>query len=235
MANATDLERAVNFNFGTAFTARLPTAMPTAEDVKSKHDAVKIKATFLCARLAGSAQLARVCPWRTTAKIFRAFLDCSSTLIHGRDGRILWFGGDRVMAVFIGDARNSDAADCALEISYAVRKIIAAKAPTQFRCLRHNGITVEHAVGIDTGEVYAIRGGTQHKDDLIWIGEAPIMAAKLSECAEYPYSSFISSRVYNELRGSSKFYEGENKWEKCARQFSGVRQTVYCSSWWMEP
>src|SRR5436305_1363835 len=87
--------------------------VPESDDVALDGGAVQITATFLYADLAASSIIAAVCPWGTTAKIIRAYLDCCTRLIRARDGQIRSFDGDRVMAVFKSDTRNTDATDCA--------------------------------------------------------------------------------------------------------------------------
>jgi class 3 adenylate cyclase len=235
MATATDLEGRVDDVFGTTFDERVGKVVPSTTDVTLKNGAVKIEATFLYADLAGSANLSRVCPWDTTAKIIRAFLDCSTRLIRARGGEIRSFDGDRVMGVFMGDLKNSQAADCAREINYAVTKIIDPKAKARFQSIRNNGIDIRHAVGIDVGDVRAVRAGIRANNDLVWIGKAASMAAKLSDCREYPYTTFISSRTYAKLRDSSKLSQGKNMWESGTFTFGGVKETVYRSSWWRRP
>ncbi len=66
-----------------------------------------------------------------------------------------------------------------------------------------------------TGTVLAVRGGVRGDNDLIWIGRAPNLAAKLSDLRESPNQTFITASVYNMLNGSSK-YGGKDKkniWE----------------------
>lgn len=91
------------------------------------------------------------------------------------------------------------------------------------------------AVGIDVGDVRAVRAGIRANNDLVWIGKAASMAAKLSDCREYPYTTFISSRTYAKLRDSSKLSQGKNMWESGTFTFGGVKETVYRSSWWRRP
>lgn len=235
MANASDLEDSVDNIFGTTFNVRDGRKVPTSDDVALKNGAVKIEAAFLYADLAGSAALSRDCPWTTTAKIIRAFLDCSTRLIRGRGGEIRSFDGDRVMGVFMGDSKNSDAADCAREIYYAVSKIINPKAQKQFKSIRENNIQIRHGVGIDRDYVRAVRAGIRNSNDLIWIGKAASLSAKLSDCREHPYASYISSRVYNRLRDASKVHNGQNMWESRSFNFAGETETVYRSAWTKKP
>lgn len=108
MTTETFLKDRVDTLFGTNFEQRDGRVVPATGDVVLKNGAVKIEAAFLYSDLAGSAKLSKSCPWSTTAKIIRAFLDCSSRLIIKHGGHVRSFDGDRVMGVFIGDSKNSN-------------------------------------------------------------------------------------------------------------------------------
>jgi class 3 adenylate cyclase len=84
----------------TKWDVRDGNVIPESEDLKLKDGAVKIEGVFLYADLAGSSTLARLCPWETTAKIIRAYLDCCTRSIRYYNGEVRSFDGDRVMAIF---------------------------------------------------------------------------------------------------------------------------------------
>ena len=202
--------------------------VPDSENVVLRDGAVKLDAVFLYADLAGSSRLARTCPWTTTAKIIRAYLDVATRLIRAWDGSVRSFDGDRVMGVFIGDAPNSHATFCAREIDYAVEEIIAPKARAQFKSIRDNDIKITHCVGVDVGVSRAVRAGIRNNNDLIWIGKAPAFSAKLSDIRNYPWSVYISSRSYGRLSDSAKFdADGNNIWVGVERTIGDVKETVY--------
>lgn len=165
--------------------------IPDSTTVALKDGAVKIEATFLYADLAGSSKLAEVCPWQTTSKIIRAYLDSCVRIIKAHGGEIKSFDGDRVMGVFIGDYKDTNATNCARKIDYVVEEIINPKAHKKFKSIRENEIKITHCVGIDVGECRAVRAGIRNNNDLIWIGKAPSFAAKLSDVRNYPYSVYI--------------------------------------------
>jgi len=230
------LSERVDTLFGTTFEERDGRVVPATADVALKDGAVKIDATFLYADLAGSARLSDVCPWSTTAKIVRAFLDCSTRLIIKHGGKVRSFDGDRVMGVFIGDANNSKASICGREIHWIVRKVIHPKAHSQFKSIRDNGVEIPHGVGIDTGEVRAVRSGIRNSNDLIWIGKAASFSAKLSDVRDHPYHTYVSSRVYNRLSEGAKFAkDGENMWDGATFTFAGKIEKVYRSNHWRKP
>ena len=230
------LKDRVDALFGTAFNERDGRVVPTTQDVALKDGAVKIDATFLYTDLAGSAKLSSVCPWSTTAKIIRAFLDCSTRLIVKHGGEIRSFDGDRVMGVFIGDAKNSKASICGREIHWTVRKVISPKARSKFSSIKNNGIEIRNCSGIDTGEVRAVRSGIRDNNDLIWIGKAASFSAKLSDIRDTGYHTYISNRVYNKLNeNAKKKKDGENYWSSAEISFAGESEKVYKSNHWKKP
>ena len=230
------LKGRVDTLFDTTFNERDGRVVPTTSDVTLKDGAVKIDATFLYADLAGSAKLSKVCPWSTTAKIIRAFLDCSTRLIIKHGGVVRSFDGDRVMGIFIGDSKNSSASICGREIHWSVRKIIQPSAQKKFQSIRNNSIEIRHGVGIDTGEVRAVRSGVRDNNDLIWIGKAASFSAKLSDIRDVGNHTYISSRVYNKLNKEAKFKEdGSNMWTGTTFSFAGEDETVYKSNQWKKP
>jgi class 3 adenylate cyclase len=176
----------------TKWDVRDGTVIPTSDSVGLGSGAVKIKATFLYADLAGSSNLAANCPWETTAKIIRAYLNICTRLIKAHGGEIRSFDGDRVMGIFIGDAPNTNAIKCARKIDWVVHNVLNEKAK-RFASIKNNSIMITHCVGIDTSDAVAVRAGIRNNNDLIWIGRAPSFAAKLSDIRNYPYTVFVSS------------------------------------------
>lgn len=236
MANESLLKERVETLFRTEFDQRDGRVVPTTQDVVLKNGAVKIEAAFLYADLAGSAKLSKGCPWSTTAKIIRAFLDCSTRLILKHGGEVRSFDGDRVMGIFLGDSKNSNASFCGREIHWSVRKIIQPAAAKQFKSIRDNGIEIRNCSGIDVGEVRAVRSGVRDNNDLIWIGKAASFSAKLSDVRDTGYCTYISSRTYTKLSKDAKFdSDGKNMWESRSFEFADETETVYRSNHWKQP
>jgi len=210
------------------WNSRNGSVIPETSNIALTDGAVKINATFLYADLAGSSVLAKVCPWTTTAKIIRAYLEICTRLIKAYEGEIRSFDGDRVMGVFMGNYQNTHATRCAREIDWVVEEVIAVKAKDKFKSIRENNIKIKHCIGIDTGEVVAVRAGIRNNNDLIWIGKAASMAAKLSDIRTYPFSVYISSTTYSKLGDSDKISsDGSKIWEQYSFKFTGEEKIVY--------
>jgi len=128
----------------TKWDERNGNVVPESDGVALGDGAVNIEATFLYADLAGSSKLAKLCPWETTAKIIRAYLDCCTRSIRVHEGEIRSFDGDRVMAIFKGDTPNASAASCAREIDWMVENVLNPKVKEKFKSVRENGILIKH-------------------------------------------------------------------------------------------
>ncbi len=236
MALGDDLLGDVQTIINTPWDKRDGRKVPETEEVALAGGAVEIEAAFLYADLADSSKMAKELDRRVAAKIIKSFLYCSSKIINARGGKIVSFDGDRVMGVFYGDSKNSSAAKCALQIKWAVDEI-RTKFESSYESVRDASFSIRHGVGVDTGTVLAVRGGVRGSNDLIWIGRAPNLAAKMSDLREHPYSTFVTATVFNNLNDESK-YGGEDKklmWERRSWTFLGDAIQVYRSSWWWKP
>lgn len=236
MSFTEDLETAVADILRQTWNVRDGQVVPETEDVVLTGGAARLAATMLYADLADSTELAMY-DRRVAAKVFKAFLTCCSTLIRERGGSIRSFDGDRVMGVFIGDSKNSSAAKCALNINFAFREIIKPKLQAKYEKLQDGTYKLAHCVGIDTSEVLVVRSGIRNANDLLWVGRAPNVAAKLSAVRNSPYHSYITKTVYDNLNKESKISsDGRIMWEERAQStvVSGI-PTIYRSSWQWKP
>jgi adenylate cyclase len=235
MALKDDLATEVDSILRQEWNVREGQVVPKTADVLLGGGAVKLTATILYADLADSTDLAMNYDRRIAAKVFKSFLACSSKIIRAHDGEIRSFDGDRVMAVFVGSSKNTSAAKCALKINYAFLKVIKPKLEAKYEALRTGSYKLGHCVGVDTGDVLVIRSGIRNNNDLVWVGRAPNVAAKLSNLREAPYNSFMTDAVYSQLNEEAKYSSGEKKpmWEQ--RSWKGVVKTLYRSSWSWTP
>lgn len=230
MPSKIELEAQVEDILAIKWEGRDGLVIPSTDTVALKNGAVKVNATFLYADLAGTSELARLCPWETTAKVIRAYLDSSIRVIRSWGGEIRSFDGDRVMGVFMGDMKNTHATKCAREIFYVVEYILGPKALARFNSFKNNGIKLKNCVGIEVGEARAVRAGIRNSNDLIWIGKAPSLAAKLSDVRNYAHCVYISERSYKVLHESAKLSDGNNFWTERNFVFAGVSEKVYSTN-----
>ena len=237
MALVDDLRKDVQGIIDKPWNKRTGRVVPSSEDVALAGGAVELEATMLYADLANSSKIAKELDRRVAAKILKAFLATTSRLVRARGGTIVSFDGDRILWVFVGDSKNTSAAKCALNIKYVVKEIIRPKFEAKYDSVKNASFSIEHGCGVDTGTVLTVRAGARGDNDLIWIGRAPNLAAKLSDLREAPYHSFITASVYNAMHDKSKYGGNDNKnmWESRSWTFLGDKISIYRSSWQWKP
>lgn len=233
MAIADDVKSGIMGVLAPAWDSRDGTVVPTTEDITLKNGAVNLDATYLYADMARSTELAQAYKREVTAKVIRCYLNASSRLIRHYGGEIRSYDGDRVMGIFIGGAKNTNSVRSALALSWAVRKVIQPRLESQW-----SGFTwkMSHGVGIDTGEAMLVRGGVWGDNDLVSIGSAPNIAAKLSEQRSYEIN--ISSAVYNGMNDNVKITTDgtQNMWTTLGVSTIGGKSiTRYGSNWHWSP
>ena len=209
--------------------------VPFSDQVTLAGGAVRLEATMLYADLADSTRLAMNYDRRVAARVFKAFLTCASRIIRARGGEIRSFDGDRVMGIFLGPSKETAAAHCALNINYAFSEIIKPRLEAKYSYFQDD-YELAQCVGVDTSEVLVVRGGVVNHNDLVWVGRAPNVAAKLSALRESPYHSFITAAVYHKLDDNLKIsQDGSYVWEQ--RNWTEVEgiNRIYRSQCWAQP
>jgi len=214
--------------FGRKWNTRDGRQVPEAKDVALGNDAVTLSGTVLYADMADSTGLVNgFRPW-FAAEVYKAYLLGACRIIRKNAGEITAFDGDRVMAVFIGDSKNTSAVKAALQINYMVRKtneMLRAAYPT-------TAYTLRQTVGIDTSDLFVARTGIRSANDLVWVGRAANYAAKLSALGEQGFPTYITDDDFTKLGDKGKFGGPESKpmWER--RTWTERQLTVHRSSWW---
>lgn len=236
MALKDDIGRDIGNIFSTTWNSRDGQVVPKTEDVALANGAVKLDAVVLYADLANSTQLAREFPRSVAAKIVRAYLSSMTRLVKNASGVIRSFDGDRVMGVFVGNSKNTNAAKCALNMNYVLTQVLRPKAEGKFPSLLEKDFKIEHCAGVASSDAFVVRGGVRGSNDLVFIGSSPNIAAKLSDIRNAPWRSYITWKVYNNLKDSSKFdSEGKNMWVSVKRTLGSVEWDCYKSSYWWTP
>lgn len=191
----------------------------------SRNEAIRITGTVLYADMAGSTRLVADYDPRFAARIFKCYLASAGQIIRKCDGDITAYDGDRIMAVFLGDQKNTNAIRSALAISSAVNGI-----NTEIQSSFSTSYSLRHGVGIDTSELLCTKTGVRDAHDLVWVGRSANLAAKLSALREAPYSLFITDTVYDaSLREVKISTDGRSMWEP--RQWTSQKMRIYRSSW----
>ena len=215
--------------------------VPTTDSVVHKNGAVRIDATFLYADLAGSTQPQKDYVDTFAARAVRMYLGGASEIIRHFGGAIKSFDGDRVMGVFTGGRKRNNAVLAAFAINWLVQQVIAPQVRARHEA---NGTTVwvpKHPIGIDSGETFVVRAGVRNKpnehnhNDLVFIGRAPNVAAKLSAVRELDNGIYITADVYRYLDPEQrKHLQREiNPWQGPTNTAIGPHQlNMYRTSYW---
>jgi class 3 adenylate cyclase len=201
-----DLINKVSQIFADQWSTSEGQKVPEAEDVSLGNEAVKLTGTVLYADLSDSTNLVHNMQAFFAAEVYKSYLHCAAKIILDCGGVITSYDGDRVMAVFIGKSKNSDAAKCGLKINWSVEKIIQPSLQAQYK---DSSFILQQTVGIDTSDFWIARTGVRGSNDLVWIGNAANYAAKMASLGP-EYSTRISKAVYDMLHENSKL-NGEQK------------------------
>lgn len=204
--------------------------VPEADDLNLGNDAIKLAGTVLYADMSDSTDLVNNYKPRFATEIYKAYLVSACRVIRKNGGEITAFDGDRVMAVFIGDNKNTSAAKAALQIKYIVKQVNTVMKNHYPK----TSYSLRQKVGIDTSELFVARTGIRNSNDLVWVGRAANYAAKLCALGDSAYSTYITEDVYKMLHDSAKKggSPAENMWEK--RIWTAKGLVVYRSSWLWE-
>lgn len=232
MGLSDDVKAGVDGVLAPEWNERKGNVVPETEDIALKDGAVRLEATYLYADMADSTGLAQNYQDWAVAKVIRCYLNAASRLIRARGGKIRSFDGDRVMGIFIGSSKNSDAAKVALNISWAVEEVIRPALTSKWSSFKW---VMRHGVGIDSGEALLVRGGVHGQNDIVSVGGAPNIAAKLSDVRDGK-SIYISQAVYSNLSGETKYSSGTDMWTRMGiEEFGGKRVAYYGSSYRWKP
>jgi class 3 adenylate cyclase len=159
------------------------------------------------------------------AEIFKAYLRGACRILVAKGGTITSFDGDRVMAVFIGTGKETAAVRAALAINHLVTHLINPLVKQRYT----TEFVVKHAVGVDAGNLLVARAGIRGSNDLVWVGPAANVAAKLSALRQPPYSTFVTDAVYNAMNNDVRLSDGANMWESTPWNGMAICRSKY--SW----
>lgn len=195
--------------FRSAWNSRDGYVVPESENLGLGNEAVALDAVVLYADMADSTALVDSHTASFAAEIYKAYLHCAAKIIRFYDGAITAYDGDRIMAVFIGEGKNTSAVKAALKLNHARINIINPTIKTYYPSIPYE---VKHVVGIDNSNLLAARTGIRGANDLVWVGRAANHAAKLTTLNGY--STWITKEVYESMHDSAKLDgQGHNMWE----------------------
>lgn len=225
------IESSVNDIIKASWNITNGTVVPETEDIVMKNGGKLIDATYAYADLADSSTIAQSLKKETAAAIIRAFVNSATRIFRNYGGEIRSFDGDRVMAIFIGEKKNWNAVRAALGINWAVEEVIRPAIRDGWSD-GADFYKISHRVGVDTGESLVVRGGARNNNDLISVGGAPNIAAKLSDLKD-GYVTYVTDRVYNDLSDDLLAHEKTGRfWTRLSSsvRIGGTSNVVYGSN-----
>jgi class 3 adenylate cyclase len=232
MGLKSEIDEALTEVVGHTWKQRDGRTVPGTKDIVLRDGAVNLEAVYLYSDMRESTRLAREFHPTVAAKVVRAFLNCAVRVIRNHGGHIRSFDGDRVMAIYIGERARTRAAISALKIKWAVDNCARPVLDKRFPHLAENGFVLSHGTGIASGKAFLARAGVRDNNDLISIGRAPNVAAKLSDVKRPPYRTYVTEDVYTKMAADGKTSsEGKSMWSEEMREVGGEQIKVYRSSW----
>lgn len=204
------------------FRIREGDKVPASDEIGlSTAEAVNLDATYLYADMVKSSVAAHTLEAETVGKIIRAYLDATARVLRHFGGEIRSFDGDRVMAIFVGGQMNNVSVKAALGCVWAVEREVRPQLEGKFPSIKGR-FYVDTGIGIHTGSALLIRGGVRNNNDLVSIGRAPNVAAKLSSLREGGKSIYVTSATYRVLAEEHRTTaDGTNMWAEMPKQVIG--------------
>ncbi len=234
MSIADDIRSEVGGILKENWTTRDGLKVPETADIELGNNAVKLDATVLYADLAESTNLVNSFLAPFAAEVYKSYLRAACQVIQKNSGVVTAFDGDRVMAVFIGGQKNTQAVGSALEINHAVCEIISPMIKESYPKSTYG---MRQGVGVDTSPLFIASTGVRGSNDLVWVGRAANYAAKLSSFREGVSSAWMTADVFAAMHDSVKFSDGQPTgkpmWEN--RMWEAHKITVYRSGWMRRP
>lgn len=223
-----DLEQEVKNILAEQWKTRDGQVVPVEDSIALNNDAVEIQGTVLYADISDSTKLVDGYKPHFAAEMYKSLLRCAAKIIRAEGGTITAYDGDRVMAVYIGNAKNTSAVRTALKINWAVRNIVQPAIKYQYPS---SSYVMKHVVGIDTSDLFVAQAGIRGSRDLYWVGRAANYAAKMTTLSD-DYPTWITHSVHDNIDKSVKnATDGRDMWEE--RSWTAMnRMRIYRSSFW---
>lgn len=228
MALKEDLQSEVNKTVRSAWQRRDGQVVPAPEDLLLGNEGVNLGGTVLYADINGSTNLVGSYSPTFAAEVYKSYLACAARIVKTFGGSVTAYDGDRIMAVFIEGAKNTNAVKSALKINWAVSNIVNKEISEMYGV---NFYRLSHVIGIDTSSLMASRIGVRNDNDLVWVGRAANYAAKLTGINE-GYSVYITGDVFDTMLDDAKYGGNPSRlmWEE--RKWTKMNDMrVYRSSW----
>ncbi len=223
-----ELNSEIRVIYKEQWTTRDGNVVPTDASIKLSNDGVKLAGAVLYADIADSTKLVAGHTAVAAAEIYKAFLRSAARIILAEGGSVTAYDGDRVMAVFVGEGKETTAVRAALKINWAVKNIVVTERNAFYK--NSGPLTLNHVVGVDTSELFVARTGVRGSNDLVWIGRAANHAAKLS-ALPHNYPTYITNDVWLAMDSTVTYSSGVSMWSPL--NWTGFDNSrIHASTYW---
>lgn len=227
MALRDDLEAQVKSFFTTQWTRRDGQVVPGDASITLNNDGVDLEAAVLYADLRASTAMVDSYKDWFAAEVYKAYLYCAARIITSMSGTVTAYDGDRIMAVFIGDLKCTNAAKAALKINWMASNTVQAALKQHYP---NTNFVLRHTVGVDKSKLLVAKTGARGANDLVWVGRAANHAAKLTNLNSY--KAYVTGEVYDAMNADAKVggNPAQNMWTE--RSWTNMNnRRIYGSSW----
>jgi class 3 adenylate cyclase len=178
MALSDEINTYIQNTFANQWETTNGYVVPEPKDIASGNVGKTIDAVVLYADITGSTAMVNKFKPTFSAEIYKSYLYSAGRILRSRNGTITAYDGDRIMAVFVGKTKRTDAVRSALEINYVVHCI------NNNIYVKGNNFKLKHVIGVDQSELLVSKIGIKGDNDLVWVGRAANYAAKLTDDGE---------------------------------------------------
>ena len=197
------------------------TTIPSTNDLGFGRRGKAVNAAVLYADMRHSSAMVERHSGQAAARIYQSYQFAMADIARANGADIRSYDGDRIMALF-PRVDGSDNKGC-------VNAVTAGKQMAWFfhnelkNRLRGYAIPLDCGIGIAFGQILAVRVGVRSgsdNSDVVWVGRAANIAAKLSDRGHNPNYIYVDQEIHN--RASSG-----TKWKHRRLSFAGDRFKVY--------
>ena len=225
-------------NYSITSTRRIP----SAEDLSYLNSGRTIESPILYADLRDSSGMTERHRRPTTAKIFKSFLYAMARIARNHGGEIRSYDGDRVMVIFPSSRPDENVAcdvavQTGMEMAWFFDEVLRRK-------LRGYDSSLDCGIGIAFSTMLAVRAGLSRNpdnNDIVFIGRAANLAAKLSDKAKRPNYIWIDHETYRRLDDVWKYDDPlvsrRNRrpmWKPRTLNFAGAKRDTYATRYTYE-
>lgn len=230
-----DLKSKVDGHLAGTYETYTPQGVPNPEDIPLGNKAAKFRAATLFVDVRQSSDITQAFRLQTAAKMMKAYFDGGVRIVNANDGYMRSFNGDGMLALFRDPNRCDHAVKAGMQMKWFLQEVLVPRFESYFSS---NSAAVGQALkfdlglGVDDGEIFAVRVGIMGTNDVAWVGRGTNTSANLANMSGAPTSIWITRAVYNELSKSRKYSGATHMWtDEVFHTIGGVKRAVRKTSY----